>query len=121
MIKSIRANRPGMGPVPLQEPQPYNQCDPEVIPEAEDGGGARRDRRTPSLVHPLHKEAWNRMKGWYKAAVDRAPPPTCINLGRITAERVVLNSKVLPSVENIPISMEQFQVEELVPTEDTIE
>ena len=25
---------------------------------------------------PNAKEAWRRMKGWYKAAVNRAPPPT---------------------------------------------
>ena len=25
----------------------------------------------PSLI----QEAWHRIKGWYKAAVDRAPPP----------------------------------------------
>ena len=24
---------------------------------------------------PNAKEAWRRMKGWYKAAVNRAPPP----------------------------------------------
>ena len=60
------------------------------------------------------------MKGWYKAAVDRAPPPTCINLGRITAERVVLNSKVLPSVENIPKSVPPAQIDYSVPTEEEV-
>ena len=24
---------------------------------------------------PLIQEAWYRLQGWYKAAVDRAPPP----------------------------------------------
>ena len=24
---------------------------------------------------PLIQEAWHRLQGWYKAAVDRAPPP----------------------------------------------
>ena len=24
---------------------------------------------------PMPREAWRRLKGWYKAAVDRAPPP----------------------------------------------
>ena len=23
----------------------------------------------------LHKEFWNRMEGWYRAVVDRTPPP----------------------------------------------
>ena len=26
---------------------------------------------------PLQREAWHQIKGWYKAAVDRAPPPDC--------------------------------------------
>ena len=36
---------------------------------------------------PLHKEAWHRMKGWYKAAVNRAPPPARVTLWRITADQ----------------------------------
>ena len=38
------------------------------------------------------KEAWRRLKGWYKAAVNRAPPPARATLERITAERVDLYS-----------------------------
>ena len=34
---------------------------------------------------PLIQEAWKRIKGWYKAVVDRAPPPARVTLGRITA------------------------------------
>ena len=41
---------------------------------------------------PNTKEAWRRLKGWYKAAVNRAPPPTQARLERITAERVDLYS-----------------------------
>ena len=37
---------------------------------------------------PLIQEAWHRIQGWYKAAVDRAPPPARVTLERITAERV---------------------------------
>ena len=37
------------------------------------------------LTNP--KEAWRRLKGWYKAAVNRAPPPARATLERITAER----------------------------------
>ena len=39
---------------------------------------------------PLIQEAWYRLQGWYKAAVDRAPPPARATLKRVTAERVVL-------------------------------
>ena len=41
---------------------------------------------------PLHQEAWHRIKGWYKAAVDRALTPAWITLKRITGERVELYS-----------------------------
>ena len=36
----------------------------------------------------LHREAWNCMKGWYWAAVDRAPTPNQVTLERIIVERV---------------------------------
>ena len=35
---------------------------------------------------PNAKEAWRRMKGWYRDAVNRAPPPDRAMLKRITAE-----------------------------------
>ena len=37
---------------------------------------------------PNSKEAWRRMKGWYRAATNRGPPPARATLERITAERV---------------------------------
>ena len=37
---------------------------------------------------PNPKETWRLLKGWYKAAVDRAPPPARDTIKRITAERV---------------------------------
>ena len=40
------------------------------------------------------KEAWRRLKGWYKAAVNRAPPPARATFERITAEQVNLYSYV---------------------------
>ena len=43
---------------------------------------------------PNAKEAWRRLKGWYKAAVNCAPPPARAMLERITAERVDLYSYV---------------------------
>ena len=45
---------------------------------------------------PNAKEAWRRMKGWYRAAFNRAPPPARATLERITAERVELYSHVTP-------------------------
>ena len=70
---------------------------------------------------PLHWEAWHRMKWWYWAAVDRAPPPAQVTLMRITAEQVDLYRYVPPPGENIPVSVELFPVDDSVPTKDKIE
>ena len=69
---------------------------------------------------PNAKEAWKRMKGWYKAAVNRALPPARATLERITAEWVELYSYVSPPVENIPVTGTPSDVYDLVPTEDDI-
>ena len=61
------------------------------------------------------------MKGWYRAAVDRALPPAWFNLYCIMAERVDLYRYVPPPGGNILISVETFLVEESVPTEDDID
>ena len=65
---------------------------------------------------PNSKEAWRRMKGWYKAAVNRAPPPARATLERITAERVELYSHVPPPGDNIPVTVTLSDVDDLVPT-----
>ena len=69
---------------------------------------------------PLIQEAWHCIKGWYKAAVNRAPPPARVTLERITAERVALYSYIPPPGKNIPISVKPFPVEDSVPEEDEI-
>ena len=51
---------------------------------------------------PLIQEAWQQIKGWYKAAVDCAPPPARVTLERITAERVELYSYVPPPGRTSP-------------------
>ena len=70
---------------------------------------------------PLHWEAWHRIKGWYKAAVDCALPPSWVTLGPITAQRVELYIYIPPPGTNIPIYVQPFLVEDLVPTKDMIE
>ena len=45
---------------------------------------------------PNSKEAWRRMKGWYEAAFNRAPPPARATLEQIMAEGVELYSHVPP-------------------------
>ena len=66
---------------------------------------------------PLTKEAWYRLQGWYKAAVDRAPPPARATLKRVTAERATLYSQVPPPGNTIPVTIEPLVVEDGVPTE----
>ena len=70
---------------------------------------------------PLIQEAWHRIQGWYKAAVDRAPPPARVMLERITAERVALYSRVPPPGDNIPVAIKPFKVDDLVLEEGEIE
>ena len=69
---------------------------------------------------PNAKEAWRRMKGRYKAAVNRAPPPAQATLERITVDRVELYSHVPPLGDNIPVTVTPSDVDDSVPTEDKI-
>ena len=70
---------------------------------------------------PLIQEAWYRLKGWYKAAVDQALPPAQATLKWITAERVALYSWFPPPGDSIPVYIEPFAVEDGVPDEGEIE
>ena len=69
---------------------------------------------------PNVKDAWRRMKGWYKAASNISPPPARATLERIMAERVELYSQVPPPGDNIPVTVTPSDVDDLVPTEDEI-
>ena len=70
---------------------------------------------------PMPREAWQRLKGWYKAVVDRAPPPARATLEWITAERVDLYSSVPSPGTNIPVTVRPVPVNDSVPTKDEIE
>ena len=69
----------------------------------------------------LIQEAWYRLQGWYKAAVERAPPPARATLKRVTEERVTLYSQVPPPGHSIPVDIEPFAVEDGVPEEGEVE
>ena len=60
------------------------------------------------------------MKGWYKAAVNRAPPPARDTLERITVDRVELYSHVPTPGDNIPVTVTPSEIYDSVPTEDEI-
>ena len=70
---------------------------------------------------PLIQEAWYRLQGWYKAAVDRALPPARATIKRIMAERVTLYSRVTPPGDRIPVDIAPFAVEDGVPEEAEVE
>ena len=70
---------------------------------------------------PLTQEAWHRLQGWYKAAVDRPPPPARATLKRVTAEQARLYSRVPPPGYNIPVTIDPFKVEDGVPSEAEVE
>ena len=71
----------------------------------------------PTLI----QDAWHRIQGWYKAAVNHTPPPARVTLKRIGADRVTFYSRVPPPGDNIPVTIEPFEVEESVPEEGEIE
>ena len=70
---------------------------------------------------PNPKEAWRRLKGWYKATVNRAPTPAQATLERITAERVDLYSYISFPGESILVTVVPSEVDDSVPTEGDIE
>ena len=69
---------------------------------------------------PNAKEAWRRMKGWYRAAANRGPPPARAMLERITAEQVELYSQVPSLGDNILVTVKPDEIDNSVPTEDEI-
>ena len=70
---------------------------------------------------PNAKEAWRRLKGWYKAAFKQAPPPARATLERIMVERVNLYSYISSPGENILVTVAPAEIDDSVPTEDEIE
>jgi hypothetical protein len=64
---------------------------------------------------PDLQAAWNPMKGWYREAGDRAPPPARSTLEKVTTERVALYQKEEPPGDPIPILVELVEVRDDVP------
>ena len=65
------------------------------------------------------KEAWEAVKGWYRAVNKRAPPPDRRSLKCQTDERVDLYAKQSPPGESIPVHI-RFGVQDRVPPEPEI-
>ena len=56
--------------------------------------------------NPDWKEAWGILKGWYRDASDRAPPPARATIEKVTQERVDLCSRRDPVGEPIEVVLE---------------
>jgi exonuclease III len=69
---------------------------------------------------PDLQAAWNAMKGWYRDAGDRAPPPARSTLKKVTTERADLYRKEEPPGDPIPILVEPVEVRDDVPDEGEI-
>jgi hypothetical protein len=69
---------------------------------------------------PDLQAAWNAMKGWYRDAGDRAPPPARSTLEKVTTERAALYRKEEPPGDPIPIMVEPVEVPDDVPDEGEI-
>ena len=59
---------------------------------------------------PNTKEAWRRLKGWYKATVNRAPPPAQGTLERIAAERIAAERIAAERIAAERIAAERFDL-----------
>ena len=73
-----------------------------------------------ALDLPLILEAWIRMRGWYKAAVDRPPPRARVALATMTAEREELYRNVSPPGEPIHVEDLPLLVGDDIPEDEEI-
>jgi hypothetical protein len=61
------------------------------------------------------KEAWQSLKGWYKAATDCMPKVSKMSLAAQTAERVALYRKVASKGDPIPIHVNKAAIPDDIP------
>jgi hypothetical protein len=61
------------------------------------------------------KEAWQSLKGWYKAATDRAPKASKMSLAAQTAKRVSLYGRVASKGDPIPIHINKANIPDNIP------
>ena len=66
------------------------------------------------------KEAWRRIKGWYRSVEDRPPKPNYQRMETLTQERIDLYTAVPPPGAPIPINVDPFDVNDEIPTDGEI-
>jgi hypothetical protein len=67
------------------------------------------------------KEAWQSLKGWYKAATDRAPKASKMSLAAQTAKRVALNRKAASKGDPIPIDVNKAAILDNIPSDGELQ
>ena len=60
------------------------------------------------------------MGGWYRDLANRPPPPACVSLETLTAERVELCAHVPPAGLPIPKEVASFPVDDNIPGQEEI-
>ena len=70
---------------------------------------------------PLVRETWIRLKGWYRDASYRSPPPSCITLEASTQYRTDLYYKVPLQGDPMPTLLYPSDVFDRVPDEAEVE
>ena len=66
------------------------------------------------------KEVWRCLKGWYRAASERAPAASHALLAIQTVKRAALYGKVPPPVANVPIHVNKVNVPDGVPSDQEL-
>ena len=93
-----------------QRDQQSSRALSRAIKEKIHGDRHRREDKSGSTVEylltsdrPLIREAWIRMQGWYKDAVDRPQPPYIVALATMASERHDIYRHVPLPGETIPV------------------
>ena len=63
------------------------------------------------------KEAWQSLKGWYKAATNLAPKASKMSLAAQTAEPVTLYGRVSTKGDPIPIHVDKANIPDDIPSD----
>jgi hypothetical protein len=63
------------------------------------------------------KEAWQILKGWYKAATDRAPKASKMSLAAQTAKLIPFSRRAASKGDPIPIHIDKADIPDDIPTD----
>ena len=110
------------GQVPMAPflPRSPGVLPPEQVSTEKIYGGGHSGGDPPCIRPPLAKEEFCRTQVCYKTATDIPPPPDCIILDRIMAERVELYLRVFPPGYRISIKTTPITINDSIPSMEKI-